>query len=532
MRVGLQCRHLLVLLGLLLPLPAAAQDAVIAIDAAQPGPVLAPEIQGQFAEHLGRLIYEGIWVGEKSPIPNIRGYRKDVVEALKAIRVPLIRWPGGCFADEYHWRDGIGPRDKRPVGVNTNWGGVEESNQFGTHEFMEFSELVGARTYVNGNVGTGSAREMAQWVEYLTSPSRSTLAQERRANGRDKPWTLDWFAIGNETWGCGGNMRPEYYTDQLRQIRTFIKPAPGQPTRILASGANAGDVKWTEAVMAGAGDMIDAYSLHFYDITSAYTLPAGTWEKKGSATEFTSAEWFASMVGAYRMDDLVTRHSAVMNKYDPAKRVALAVDEWGNWFDPTPGSNPGFLEQQNTVRDAVTAAINLNIFHKHADRVRMANIAQMVNVLQALILTDGARMLLTPTYHVFDMYKDFQGATSLPVQTIAPDLVEGGRRVPGVSASAARTKDGRILVALANTHPDRALPAEMRLAGASLAKATGRMLTGPAINSHNSFITPAQVTPVDLTGIVLNGDRVTFTLPARSVTVLSLDATAASGGKE
>lgn len=516
--------HLLFCLGVALAAPAAmAQDAVVTVGADRPGAVIAPEIQGQFAEHLGRLIYEGIWVGEGSPIPNVRGYRTDVLNALKAIHVPLIRWPGGCFADEYKWRDGIGPRDQRAVTVNTSWGGVNENNAFGTHEFMEFSELVGAKTYVNGNIGTGSAREMAEWVEYMTGATRSTLAQMRRANGRDKPWTLDWFAIGNETWGCGGNMRPEYYTDQLRQIRTFVKPAPGQPTKILASGANAGDVKWTEAVMSGAGDMIDAYSLHFYDVTSAYTIPAGTWEKKGSATKFGEPEWFASLVGAYKMDDLITRHAAVMNKYDPQKRVALAVDEWGNWHDPEPGTNPGFLEQQNTLRDGVTAAINLNIFHKHADRVRMANIAQMVNVLQAMILTQGPKMILTPTYHVFDMYQGFQGATSFPVAVLAPDYVQGDRRVPGVSVSAGKTRDGKLLVALVNVHPDRALPAEIRLDGVKAKKVTGRILTAPALNSHNSFDQPDAVKPASFTGAKLSGDTLSTTLPAHSVVVLTVE---------
>ncbi|AUN33213.1 alpha-N-arabinofuranosidase [Niveispirillum cyanobacteriorum] len=516
---GLHC-SLALCLGLLTAVPAFGQDAKVTVNGAQPGPVLAPEIQGQFAEHLGRLIYEGIWVGEKSSIPNIRGYRKDVVEALKAIRVPLIRWPGGCFADEYHWRDGIGPRAKRPVGVNTNWGGVAETNEFGTHEFMDFSELVGAKTYVNGNIGTGSAREMADWVEYMTNPSKSTLAQTRRANGRDKPWTLDWFAIGNETWGCGGNMRPEFYTDQLRQIRTFIKPAAGQPTKIIASGGNSDDLKWTDVVMAGSANMIDAISLHHYALPSFGRPTRGTWKDKGSATEFGESDWFALMVTATQMDDLLTKHSAVMDKYDPKKKVALVVDEWGNWFDPTPGTNPGFLEQQNTLRDAVTAAINLNIFHKHGERVRMANIAQMVNVLQALILTDGPKMLLTPTYHVFDMYKDFQGATQFPVTVAGPKYSYAERSLPAISASAARAKDGSVLVALTNINPNEAVPVTVSLDGVTAAGVSGRILTAPAMNAHNSFAQPDAVKPVAFTGAALNGTTLSVTLPAKSVVVL------------
>ncbi|OYQ31525.1 alpha-N-arabinofuranosidase [Niveispirillum lacus] len=509
-------------LGLLTATPVWGQEATVTINAAQPGPILAPEIQGQFAEHLGRLIYEGIWVGEKSAIPNVRGYRKDVLEALKAIRVPLIRWPGGCFADEYHWRDGIGPRHKRPVGVNTNWGGVEENNAFGTHEFMEYAELVGAKTYVNGNIGTGSAREMADWVEYMTSPSNSTLAQLRRANGRDKPWTLDWFAIGNETWGCGGNMRPEYYTDQLRQIRTFIKPAPGQPTKIIASGGNSDDLKWTDVVMAGSANMIDAISLHHYALPSFGRATRGTWKDKGSATDFGESDWFALMVTATQMDDLLTRHSAVMDKHDPKKKVALIVDEWGNWFDPTPGTNPGFLEQQNTLRDAVTAAVNLNIFHKHAGRVRMANIAQMVNVLQALILTDGPKMLLTPTYHVFDMYKDFQGATQFPVTVAGPKYTYAERSLPAISASSARAKDGSILVALTNIDPNNTVTATVTLEGAAAATISGRILTAPAMNSHNSFGQADAVKPAAFTGARIQGGALSVTLPAKSVVVLTV----------
>ncbi|MFV3126074.1 alpha-N-arabinofuranosidase [Niveispirillum sp. KHB5.9] len=513
-------RSLALCLGLMATTPAWGQDATVAVNAAQPGPVLAPEIQGQFAEHLGRLIYEGIWVGEKSSIPNTKGFRKDVVEALKAIRVPLIRWPGGCFADEYKWREGIGPRNKRPVSVNTNWGGVEDHNEFGTHEFMDFSELVGAKTYVNGNIGTGSAREMAEWVEYMTSPSKSTLAEERRKNGRDKPWTLDWFAIGNETWGCGGGMRPEYYTDLLRHTRTFIKPGPGQPTKIIASGANSDDLKWTETVMAGAAKHVHALSLHHYALPSFGRATKGTWKEKGSATEFTESDWFSLMVTAWQMDDLITKHSAIMDRYDPQKKVALIVDEWGNWFDPTPGTNPGFLEQQNTMRDAVTTAINLNIFHKHGERVRMTNIAQMVNVLQALILTDGPKMLLTPTYHVFDMYKDFQGATQFPVTVTGARYEWAERSLPAVSASAARAKDGSILVALTNIDPNKPVTTDIRLDGVTPAGVTGRVLTASTMNAHNSFAQPDAVKPAAFTGATLNGSTLSVTLPAKSVVVL------------
>ncbi|MBB6251970.1 alpha-N-arabinofuranosidase [Nitrospirillum iridis] len=501
---------------------AAAPAATVAVQADHPGPVIAKEIYGQFAEHLGRLIYEGIWVGPDSPIPNIHGYRKDVVEALKALHVPVVRWPGGCFADEYHWRDGIGPRDKRPVRVNSNWGGVEESNAFGTHEFMDFSELIGAEAYVNGNLGTGGPQEMADWISYMTADTRSTLVQERKANGRDKPWTLHWFAVGNESWGCGGNMRADYYADLLRQTRTYLKPAPGQPTKIIAVGPSDDDTAWTETIMARAGKDIDALSMHYYDVASLNSVPKGTWKAKGSATQFNETEWFASVFGAYQTDVLISHHSAVMDKYDPEKKVALVVDEWGTWHDPEPGSNPGFLYQQNSLRDAVVAAVSLNIFHAHADRVRMANIAQMVNVLQAMILTDGPRMLLTPTYHVFDMYQGFQGATSLPVVVTGPDYSVGGRTVPAVSASAGRGTDGVTRLALANVDPGKAATVQVRLAGLKAGKVGGRILTAPAMNSVNSFDHPQVVAPAPFKDAKLSGDTVSLTLPAKSVVVLDL----------
>ncbi|TWB23657.1 alpha-N-arabinofuranosidase [Nitrospirillum amazonense] len=504
------------------PMAFAAPSATVTVQADHPGPVIAKEIYGQFAEHLGTQIYGGIWVGPDSPIPNIRGYRKDVVEALKNLHVPVVRWPGGCFADEYHWRDGIGPKDRRPVIVNTNWGGVEENNAFGTHEFMDFSELIGAGTYVNGNLGSGSVREMADWVAYMTADNHGTLVQERRANGRDKPWTLNWFAVGNEVWGCGGNMRADYYADLLRQTRTFLKPGAGQPTKFIAVGPSDDDTAWTETIMARAAKEIDALSMHYYDVASFNMVPKGTWKVKGSATEFGEAEWFASVFGAYQIGTFISHHSAIMDKYDPEKRVALVVDEWGTWHDPTPGSNPGFLQQQNTLRDAVVAAISLNIFHAHADRVRMANIAQMVNVLQAMILTDGPRMVLTPTYHVFDMYKGFQGAASLPLAVTGPDYSQGGRAVPAVSASAGRGTDGVTRLALTNVDPNKAAPVQVRLAGLKAGKVTGRILTAPAMNSDNTFDHPQTVVPVAFGDAKLSGDTVSVTLPAKSVVVLEL----------
>ena len=487
----------------------------ITVHADRPGALIHPEIYGQFAEQLGHGIYGGIWVGENSPIPNIKGYRKDVVEALKAIKVPVIRWPGGCFADQYDWRDGIGPRNKRPVRMNGSWGG-EDDNQFGTHEFMDFAELVGAKAYVSINVGTGSPRDMSQWIEYITADGHSSLVQERRANGRDKPWKLDYVGIGNEMWGCGGSMRPQFYADVYRQYATFVHASPNAPITRIASGANADDVQWTDTLMAAAGSQIDAISLH------NYSIPTGDWKHKGSATQFGEDQWISIMQGALHMDDLITRHSQVMDKYDPKKRVALAVDEWGNWTDQDPDAGDAVLYQQNSLRDALSAAITLDIFQAHADRVRMANIAQMVNVLQAMILTDKARMVLTPTYYVFDMYKVFQGATNLPIEMRAPAYSYGNTKVPGIHAAAGRDASGVLHVALVNLDPHHATTVHVRLAGPHGANLQGKMLTAPDMTSVNTFSRPHEVKPVPFEHAVLKDDVIAADMPAKSVVVLEI----------
>lgn len=384
-------------------------------------------IYGHFAEHLGRCIYGGFWVGKDSEIPNINGIRKDVVEALKEIKIPVLRWPGGCFADEYHWKDGIGPYELRPKRVNVHWGGVIENNHFGTHEFFELCELLGAEPYISGNVGSGTIQEMREWIEYITFDGESTLANLRAANGRKKPWKLRYFGIGNENWGCGGNMRPEYYADLYRRYSTYVRDFSGNKIFKIACGANVDDYNWTEVLMREAGRFMDGLSLHYY------TIPGDFWLGKGSATNFDEGEWFITLKKALRIDELITRHSVIMDRYDPEKRVALVVDEWGTWYDVEPGTNPAFLYQQNTIRDALVAAIHFNIFHKHCDRVRMANIAQTINVLQAVIHTEGSKMVLTPTYHVFNMYKVHQDAELLDLNIKSPGYGYAGESIPQVS---------------------------------------------------------------------------------------------------
>ncbi len=491
--------------------------ATLAIDAGHPGPVISKNIYGQFSEHLGHCIYEGIWVGPDSPIPNTKGYRNDVLAALKALGVPQLRWPGGCFADEYHWRNGIGPREKRPSMYNSHWGGVVENNHFGTHEFLDLCEMLGIEPYICLNVGSGTVQEEMEWVEYMTSPADSPMANLRRANGRDQPWKVPYLAIGNESWGCGGNMRPEFYADNFRRYNTFVKNYSDYRIQRIACGPSDDNYAWTEELMATAGKQMNGLALHYY------TLPTGNWQgSKGSATNFGEDQYFSTLHNTLRMEELITKHSAIMDKYDPQKKVGLVVDEWGIWTDVEPGTNPGFLYQQNSLRDALVAATNFHIFHAHADRVTMANIAQMVNVLQAMILTDKDRMLLTPTYHAFEMFKVHQGATTLALKLTTPDYAFGDGKIPAVSASASRDAAGRIHLSLVNTNPHEAITVATALTGVTAKSVTGRILTAPATTSHNTFDAPHTVEPIAFSGAKLDGGTLTIALPAKSIVVLEL----------
>ncbi len=495
---------------------AATSEVTLRLD--QPGATINRNIYGHFAEHLGRCIYEGFWVGENSSIPNTKGIRNDVVAALRALDIPVLRWPGGCFADEYHWRDGIGPREKRPAMINTHWGGVVENNHFGTHEFFELCEQLGAEPYVCGNVGSGTVQEMMEWVEYMTSDADSPIANLRRQNGRDKPWKLTYFGVGNENWGCGGNMRAEYYSDNYRRFNTYVKNYGDQKIQRIAGGASGDDYHWTEVMMSTAAKQMQGLSLHYY------TLPRGSWTgPKGSATQFDEAEYLATLVGAAKMDELVTKHSVVMDKHDPERKVGLVVDEWGIWTDPEPGSTPGFLYQQNSLRDAFVASLHLNVFHKHAARVTMANIAQVVNVLQAMILTDKEKMLLTPTYHVFEMYKVHQDARLLPLEIKSPDYTVGDRTLPAVSATASVNKAGKVHVAFTNIDPNREIRITCRLQGKAGEKVSARVLTGPAIQSVNTFAAPNTVAPKAFTAFQRTGDDLTITLPSKSIVALAIE---------
>jgi alpha-L-arabinofuranosidase len=493
-----------------------AIDVSVTIRADQPGPSISPNIYGQFAEHLGAGIYEGVWVGEGSPIPNTHGYRNDVVAALRKLKVPVVRWPGGCFADEYHWRDGIGPREKRPVKVNTHWGGVPETNAFGTHEFMAFAEMIGAKVYISGNVGSGTPQEMADWMEYLTSNTVSTLANERRRNGRDQPWDVHYFGIGNETWGCGGNMRPEFYADLFRQYATYVKAPRGKRPVIVASGGNDAGTRWAEVLTTMVERDLDAISHHYY------TTPTGVWSQKGKALGFGEDQWISTLRNTMRIDEYITSNVKVLDQNDARGRVAFYVDEWGTWYDPEPGREPGFLWQQNSLRDALVAALNFNIFHRHAKRVQMTNIAQMVNVLQAMILTEGPKMTLTPTYHTFEMYIPFQGATYLPTEVSTPSYQLGDVTVSAVNVTAARDKSGALQYALVNLDPRREAVVTTSVTGARVGAAIGRVLTAARMDAHNTIGAPDAVHPTPIQA-TRKGDSVVLRLPAKSVSVVRIE---------
>lgn len=473
------------------------------------------EIYGQFAEHLGNCIYGGIWVGEHSDIPNINGYRTDVLQALKELHIPVLRWPGGCFADEYHWMDGIGPTDKRPKMVNTNWGGVTEDNSFGTNEFLNLCEMLGCEPYISGNVGSGTVKELAQWIEYMTSDSDNPMAQLRRQNGREKPWKVKYIGVGNESWGCGGNMTPDYYSDLFRRYSTYCREYDGNHLFKIASGASDYDYNWTETLMKDVGTRMNGLSLHYYTVKG--------WNgSKGSATDFDLQDYYWTMEKCLEIKDVIKKHMAIMDKYDPHKNVGLMVDEWGTWWDQEPGTHPGFLYQQNTLRDAFVAALTLNIFNEYTERIKMANIAQVVNVLQAMILTKGDKMVLTPTYYVFDMYKVHQDALNIPIDIQCDSVNAGNHKIPSVSVSASKDGKGIIHVTIANILPDKkqrtiiSLPVEMK------GQPKGTILTADKINSFNSFDQPNSVVPVSFNKMVKKDKQLIIDLPAKSILAIEI----------
>jgi alpha-N-arabinofuranosidase len=488
-----------------------SQNSVV-LYADSPKVIINKNIYGHFAEHLGHCIYGGFYVGDTNKIiPNTAGVRNDVIAALKKLKIPVLRWPGGCFADTYHWKDGVGQKDKRPTMVNKWWGGVTEDNSFGTHDFLNMCEVLGADPYISGNVGSGTVQELADWVQYTTFEGKSPMSDQRKMNGREQPWKAKLWGIGNEAWGCGGNMRPEYYVDIFRKYVTFL----GDGFFKIASGANSSDYNWTETLMKNIPLwMIDGVGLHHYAVID--------WARKSSATNFTEQEYFTTMQRALLMEEYVTKHSAIMDKYDPKKKVALVVDEWGGWYDVEPGTNPGFLFQQNTMRDAMIAGVTLNIFNNHCDRVRMANLAQTINVLQAVILTDKEKIVLTPTYHVMEMYNVHQDATLIPVSVKSGDYIMGNEKLAAISVSASKDKNGIVHISLVNIDAGKSQDVAIDMQGIKFNSVTGRILASPKIQDCNTFVNADKIKPATFNGTKANGKMLNVKMPPASVVVLEL----------
>jgi alpha-N-arabinofuranosidase len=506
-----------------------ASEAGLIIHADRGEQTISRYIYGHFAEHLGRCIYDGIWVGEDSPIPNTRGIRNDIVEALKQIKVPIVRWPGGCFADTYHWKDGIGPREDRPTTINRPGGGMKESNHFGTHEFMGFCEQVGCEPYFCGNVADGTAEEFAEWVEYTTSDGDSPIANLRRKNGRDKPWKIKYWAIGNEQGGR------DYALTYLR-FRPYLREYSGNKVYSVPSGPVGLDYHWTDLLLKMAGKHMDGLALHNY---------AWSGERSQSATDFEEDDWYFLLRRSFRMDEHLEKCIGIMDKYDPEKNIDLIVDEWGAWHEDPKAPNPHLCYQQNTLRDAMVAGIHFNIFHRHLDRIHMANIAQTVNVIQAMILTKGEKMLLTPTYHVFDMYKVHQDATYLPselqcgtytheaAQTYTmseesrdrPFLEELGPLydIPALTATASRDHNSRIHISICNINPNKAATVSCEIRGADFKRVSGSILTAPRMNTHNTFDNPDAIKPAKFDNVIIKGNELVIKMPSKSIVALELD---------
>ena len=489
-----------------------AQQTTVTLKADQPSGQISKHIYGHFAEHLGRCIYDGFYVGENSKIPNTAGVRNDIVAALKNLNIPNLRWPGGCFADRYHWKDGIGPKDQRPSVVNTMWGGVTEDNSFGTHDFLNMCKLLGTEPYLAGNTGSGTVQELADWVQYVNFEGRSPMSDLRVKNGQEKPWEVKFWGVGNEAWGCGGNMTPEYYVGEYRKYATFME---GRNLYKIASGANGDDYHWTETLMKGIPlNQMDGIALHHYSVPN--------WDKKGPSTGFSEQQYFDTMKSALRMEELITKHTAIMDKYDPKKKISLVVDEWGGWYEVEKGTNPGFLYQQSTMRDAMIAGVTLNIFNNHSDRVKIANLAQCVNVLQAVILTSGEKMLLSPTYHVMEMYKVHQDATLIPVEVKTNDYVFGNEKLPSVSVSASKDAAGITHISAVNVNRNKEEEVQIDVTGKTYKSVSGRILTAAKVDDHNTFEHPEAVKPVIFKTAVLKDGKLKIKLPPFSVVVLEL----------
>lgn len=495
-------------------LSACKQENSIIINPEEGKDTISKYIYGHFAEHLGRCIYDGFWVGEDSPVPNTRGIRNDVVAALKEIEIPVLRWPGGCFADTYHWKEGIGPKENRLPMINIFWGNVVEDNSFGTHEFLDLCEMLGAEPYIAINVGSGTVREAAEWVEYITSDKDCPMTRLRKQNGREEPWQVKFWCIGNESWGCGGNVEAAYYTSLFKRFSTYC-----WVNYKIASSGLGHDLEWTETVMKNTKNyqhLIQGYSYHHYTVCH-------NWDVKGSATDFNREEWFLTVKKNMMMEDNLKEHIAIMDKYDPERKIGLIADEWGNWHDSEPGTNPAFLYQQNTLRDAISASLYLNIFNNNCQRVKMANIAQTVNVLQAMVLTKDDKLVKTPTFYVFKMYKVHKDALMLPLEIKCENYESNSESIPELSASASENKNGDINITITNVNPDKNIKTSISLKnGSNISVISAEIITAEKINAYNDFNEKETVNIQEFSNYKQKGDNIEIDLPSKSVVLLTI----------
>ena len=498
---------------------------VLSVAADQPGPKISRHIFGQFAEHLGSCVYDSIWVGPESPIPHVRGIRTDVVDAFREIKMPNIRWPGGCFADAYHWRDGVGPRELRPRMRNDTWGQIE-TNAFGTHEFLDFCEQTGAEPVICGNLGSGTVREMRDWVEYLNAPTGTILANERAANGHATPYGVRYWGVGNESWGCGGLMRAEYYADEFRRYATFLGSYEKSRLFRIATGPGVDDFHWTEVMMRECAaprfnpGVMDGLSLHYY--MNGGIPPAKT-QQRLLATEFSAHEWRTVMAHGWYIDHLIAKHSEIMDRYDPAKRIKLIVDEWGAWYETHNETAPSPYFQQQTVRDALLSALTFDAFIRHAERVHMANAAQVCNVLHSVLLTFGARTIRTPTWHAFHLYVPHHDATRLAVSGEIPMEIHDDLPCPRVSITASKADDGSVTVTFAHTNPADPIEIELALTGlVTGAQATGRMLAADVLTDHNTPDAPDRVASRSWNNFRFSHGKFSAKLPPASLAAVTI----------
>ena len=483
--------------------------------------VVRPELHGHFAEHLGSCVYGGLWVGKNSRIPNVNGYRKAAVDALRELGIPVLRWPGGCFADNYHWRDGIGPVDKRPKRVNMNWANALEDGSFGLHEFIGLCRLIEAEPYLSVNVGSGTPQEALDWVEYCNFPKGTTLSDERIANGAPEPFRVRYWGIGNEAWGCGGRMTPEYYANIYRQYSNYMRSFGGTTPFLVACGPNQNDANWTRGFFngMGGGRGPSGFAMHYYQNGSLppteFTVDAMNQQLSTFQTVERAIVYQRTLIDSFNppMAGRGGRAGAPAGRGGMAPGVALLLDEWGVW-DRLTGEEQtkyGQLWQQSTMRSAVAAGLGLNIFNRQADKLYMCNIAQIVNVLQSLLLTDGhtgQNCVKSTTYHAFALFKPHRSKTAVKVES-------GGTDPLDLSMSASKS-GSELVISFVNPKSDAGLRIDCALDGRTAKSATAQILTHKDFNAANTFGTPNAIVPQSHL-IQVPGSSVRLDLPPMSI---------------